>query len=538
MGPPAENPYDWVPYPSLSYGQSHPDRLATMATLLGMSPAPVERCRVLELGCAGGWNLIPMAYAMPGSEFLGIDNAAREILEGQAAIEELGLGNIALHQLDILDIGADLGRFDYIIAHGVFSWVPPNVQDKLLEVCRQHLAPNGVAYVSYNTYPGWRMLAVVRDMMLYHTRHQSDPQARVARARALLDFLAASVPADGGAYGAFLNSYATFLQGELKGAHAMGDSFLLHDELEEVNEPLYFHQFVARAIDHGLQYLGEADLRTMVDTNFPPEVSAGLREMATSIVDLEQYMDFLRNQTFRRTLLCHQGVALSRTLTAERLRPLYVASCALPVAPEPDVHAVAVAQFRAPDGAILSTDHPLTKAAMLHLAQIWPRAIRLDALLPAARSRLGMAAGGPQEDARAAIEAEVLATNLLKAHTYSGNLVELHTFEPSFVTEIAGCPVASPVARLQAQGGDRVTNLRHERIELGEMNSFLLLRLDGSRDRAALVNALEEGPVAEGLLVIQQEGQPVQDAEKRRELLAVSVEQRLAWLARAGLLIA
>ena len=71
--------YDDLPYPSLSYAQTHPDRLASMATLLGLEPAPVERCRVLDVGCAVGGNIIPMAYALPNSEFVGIDYSGRQI---------------------------------------------------------------------------------------------------------------------------------------------------------------------------------------------------------------------------------------------------------------------------------------------------------------------------------------------------------------------------------------------------------------------------------------------------------------------------
>jgi methyltransferase-like protein len=379
------------------------------------------------------------------------------------------------------------------------------------------------------------MLASVREMMLYRTRDLADPQERATKAREFLDFLAGSIPAESGPYGSFLNTYASLLRGEIKGEHPAGDSFLLHDELEDVNEPLYFHEFAERTAAHGLQYLGEAELRTMADTNFSPEVSAGLREMSGSIVELEQYMDFVRNQTLRKTLLCHEGVTLSRVLTADRLSSLCVASYAEPVTPDADINAVAVAQFRSADGAVLSTDHPLTKAAMLHLAEIWPRVIPIGDLFSAACSRLGIEQI-TRGDERLELEAQVLNTNLLKGHMYSGYLVELHAFAPQLVLEAGECPVASPVARLQAQSGPKVTNLRHERVELDELNRYLLVRLDGCHSRAALVDALEEGPVAEGLLVIHDDGQPVADAARMRELLAESVQKRIAWLARAGLL--
>jgi methyltransferase-like protein/2-polyprenyl-3-methyl-5-hydroxy-6-metoxy-1,4-benzoquinol methylase len=523
--------YDQIPYPSLSYSQSHPDRLATVARLLGMSPPPVDRCRVLELGCASGGNLIPMAYGLPESEFVGLDISARQIAEGQAAVTALDLRNIALRQMDILDADGDLGQFDYIIAHGVFSWVPRPVQDKLLEICKRNLAPKGVAYVSYNTYPGWHMLGTMRDMMLYHTRDLEDPQQRAAQARGLLGFLAESVSAKSSAYGSFLNMYAKFLQGELEGSRPTDDSFLLHDELEAVNEPIYFYQFAERAAEHGLQYLGEAEFCTMSDSNFPHEVSKALRQMAKSVVDYEQYLDFLRNRTLRQTLLCHDDVTLERRLSLARLRSLYVASSARAVSPDPDLHSVNVEKFRAADGAILSTDHPVTKVAMLYLAEIWPRAVSFESLLSTARSRLGLEGTAEQDDAQA------LATNLLTAYSYSKKLIELHVHAPHMALEVSERPVASPLARFQAQSNGQVTNLRHERVRVDEFDRYLLSRLDVNHDRSALVKSLMAGPVTEGFLIVQQDDEPIEDSAEIEKVLATELEKRLRWLARAALLI-
>ena len=95
-----QTPYDRVPYPGLPFAQTHPDRLATLAILFGLAPAPVTGCRVLELGCGDGGNLIPMAFEQPGSEFLGIDLARSGIEQGRRAIESLGLPNIRLEQAD------------------------------------------------------------------------------------------------------------------------------------------------------------------------------------------------------------------------------------------------------------------------------------------------------------------------------------------------------------------------------------------------------------------------------------------------------
>jgi SAM-dependent methyltransferase len=182
--------YDEVPYDSYPFPQTHPDRLATIATLLGLQPAPVEHCRALELGCAAGGNLIPMALTLPDSTFLGIDLSARQIDDGRQTVAALGLTNIELRQLSILDVDASFGRFDYLICHGVFSWVPAAVQEKILAICAAHLAPHGVAYISYNTYPGWHLRGMIRDMMLYHAQQFREPAVRVRQARNLLDFLA------------------------------------------------------------------------------------------------------------------------------------------------------------------------------------------------------------------------------------------------------------------------------------------------------------------------------------------------------------
>src|SRR5262245_44196078 len=160
--------YEEVPYESKPISSSHPDSLATMAMLYGLQPPPLPSCRILELGCAGGGNLIPMALTLPNAQFVGIDLSPRQIADGQATITALGLGNIDLRALSILDVGPDLGTFDYIISHGVYSWVPAAVQEKILAICRDHLAPGGIAYISYNVYPGWHLRGMVRGMMLYH----------------------------------------------------------------------------------------------------------------------------------------------------------------------------------------------------------------------------------------------------------------------------------------------------------------------------------------------------------------------------------
>jgi SAM-dependent methyltransferase len=381
MSESAPTSYDQVPYESYPFAQTHPDRLATVATLLGLKPAPVHRCRVLELGCASGGNLLPMAQTLPDSTFVGIDMSARQLADGQKILDELGLNNVALRHLSILDVRPELGRFDYIICHGVYSWVPANVQDKILEICAHNLAPNGVGYVSYNTYPGWHMRGMIRDIMCYHAKHFTEPRVRVKQARNLLDFLVKSVAREN-------SPYSLLLKSELELIRNKADSYLYHEHLEDCNEPVYFYQFAERAEAKGLRYLGDVDLRVMTPGNFPREVESVLQMLSPDLLHLEQYMDFLRNRMFRQSLLCHQHITPIYALRPEQLTALYVASPAKPVNAKPDIHSEVAEEFRGADGVSLSAREPLVKAAMLYLSDLWPQVVPFETVRTTARARL------------------------------------------------------------------------------------------------------------------------------------------------------
>jgi len=518
--------YDELPYVSQAFAQTHPDRLAVLAKLFGIVPPPLEHCRVLELGCASGGNLIPMAEQMPEASFLGVDLSARQVGDGQAMIQELGLSNVELKQMDIADIGPAMGQFDYIIAHGVYSWVPEEVQGKILTVCNENLAPNGVAYVSYNTNPGWRMRGMIRDMMLYHAAPFGETSVKVRQARALLDFLAQNVSTDN-------NPYGILLKQELEALRDQDDSYLAHDHLEQVNEPIYFHQFAERAAQHGLQYLGEAEFHTMLASNFSPKVSQTLRMISSDIIRMEQYMDFLRNRIFRQSLLVHREAPLNRNLDWRSVQGFYVASQAQSTTSTPsDLHSPAVEQFRVPSGATLSTTNPIVKAAMTILAERWPQAILFSDLCTAARSRLGNQPSAPPV---AAADAQALGTDLLQC--YAGGVVELRLRAPRFVMAASNMPIASPVARFLAEKGLRVTNLRHERVNLDHFNRQVLRQLNGQRDRAALLEVLTQ-LVGQGELAIQREGQPVHETAAVREILTQALNENLPKIARAALLVA
>ena len=471
--------YDEILYPTGAFDQTHPSRLATLAALFGMSPAPVERCRVLELGCGAGGNLLPMAEALPGSTFTGIDFAARAIAQGQAWQARIGLDNLTLSCADVLDFEPEPGGYDYIIAHGLYSWVPPAVQDKILAVLRRGLAPDGVGYVSYNALPGGYLRRAVRDIMRFHTRGIDEPERRLAQARAVAAFVAGGSPEAAG-------SYKQVMEAQRDRIGLLANDYLFHDDLGEHNEALYFHELVARASRHELQYLAEAEFADMQTQAYPPEVRRTLSG-AGGIVEQEQYLDFLSGRSFRRTLLVHDRVELDRKLVGARARLFHFLGNAVPASKDPDVRSDAVERFTNPSGVTMGLNGPLAKAAMVILWEHRPCALSFDELIAAVRERLGAERGYAGETGE-----QELGELLLAA--YGGDMVALHRYQPRVVKVPGERPVARRLARAQAAEGPEVTDLWHGNVKVRDARlRQLLTLLDGTRDRAALRETAGEG---------------------------------------------
>jgi SAM-dependent methyltransferase len=454
------NSYDELPYPSQAFVQTHPDRLATLARIFGLQPPPIEQCRVLEIGCASGGNLIPMAYGLPGSRFVGIDLSELQVAEGRARIEALGLGNVRIEAMSVLDLDERWGQFDYIVCHGVYSWVEPAVQDWILRIAGRQLRPNGIAYVSFNTYPGWHLRESVRHMMRYHAMPFDTPAERIEQARALLDFLAGAVPHEGNAYGQVLAR-------ELDLLARCSDSYLYHEHLEPTNAPLYFHQFAERAAAHGLQYLAEADFAAMLTGRFPPEVAATLEGISADIIHLEQYMDFVRNRQFRQTLLCREGLKVRRALSPAVMRGMYLASAARREGEGAlDLDDRVEVTWRAPGGALATASHAVSKAALELLAQRWPLGWPLEELLAEACR----VAGRPDDVA-------LPMQDLFQC--FLSGVVELRSWQPPCVSKVSERPRASACAVLEAASSDVVTSLRHAAVRIDATQRALLPRMDG-----------------------------------------------------------
>lgn len=479
--------YDEVPYADLAHDDTHPDRLATVARLHGMHPAPIGSCRVLELGCAQGGNLIPMAIDLPGARFVGIDLSARQIAEGRRSLEELQVTNVELRAASILEVDESWGTFDYIVCHGVYSWVPDPVREKILTICAENLAAEGVAYISYNVYPGWHARGMMRAMMNYHACQFDRPTTQVQQARAILDFLVKSVRYPE-------SPFARQLADEVAGLEEDADWYLYHEYLESENRPFYFHEFAGSVAATGLQYLGSAYFRSW-DANLPPQTDAYLRQLAPDRIRREQYLDFLCNTPFRRSLLCHRQVTVHEP-TVDALEGLLVRATARPVSIDPDLGPDVDEEFQAVSGDRLTTDSPLVKTTLAVLHEARPRALGLDELRARVRSRL-LELGIPCDVDRDPLREVVLQAAL-------SNLVALHVHEPQLAVRAGGRPLANPWARHQARSGTEVTNQRHARVNLSEPERLVLRLLDGRHDRDALCSALAADGVTDPSALLDQ----------------------------------
>ena len=313
--------YDEVLYPSFPIYYTHPNRLSTIATLMGMKPAPVDQCRVLEIGCFDGINLASMAVSLPHSEFVGVDLASTAIARGCAMAKDLGLENLILRHADVMEMAVDYGVFDYIIVHGVYAWVPPAVARRIMAICKGSLAPQGVAYVSYNTLPGCHVRLMIREMMQFHNRDFHDPQQQMQQGLNLLKVLSSSLQNEN-------EFYPQFLKGEFERLSQRSLEALYHDELSEVFSPIYFHQFMEQAQEQNLQFLGEADFFDMMPRGLTPKAVEILDRIGGDIVLREQYLDFMRGRLFRKTLLCHPDIAVNHNVKADSVRSFAVSTFA------------------------------------------------------------------------------------------------------------------------------------------------------------------------------------------------------------------
>ncbi len=519
--------YDSVPYDSHPFPQTAAEHLESLAFLFGLDAKPPAQARVLELGCAAGGNLLPFAARHPDASALGIDLSPVQVAQGVAAVGHTGLGNIELRAFDIADVDASFGLFDYIVCHGVYSWVPPAVQDAILRVCSENLAPDGVAYVSYNVYPGWKAREIVRDAMILRGGPRDEPGEKLSYARGMLEFLEQSARPD--------SVLKKTLEETMPIVRGGSSSYLLHEFLEPCNAPCYFKEFVERAAHHGLTYLADAEPSTMFVQNYGEKVREPLlRECGGSQVMIEQYLDFLVNRTFRQTLLVKKERVgdIRYRLDPARLRQLGYAAVFLP----DDGSAIALDGPEQPCTAIrnlkVTLRLPVHKAVAQILDQHYPAAVLPEVLITEVSARTG--------EPRSAVEPFVMA--MLEELLILG-AVRLRRSPAEAAAQVSERPRALEAVRrapgLALHMGPNATacNQWHEQVALSPLERCLLPLLDGAHDHEALATHLASEARAERLRFIK-DNQPVTEEAALRDFTRQQVVLALKDLRRKGLLAA
>ena len=500
--------YDDLPYESLPLPDTHPDYLRAIAQLYGVAAAPMAACRVLELGCAGGGNLLPLAWYFPGSQCTGVELAQGHVNEANGLILELRLNNVRVLHRSITDSMDDLGEFDYILAHGVYSWVPRPVQDRLLEICGQHLAPNGIAYISYNTLPGWHVRGLLRDALLAYCAPNGPASQRLAQAHALFDLMEPALRAQ-------TSLDAQLALQEIDYLRSAAPSYVYHEYLEEINEPLHFSTFMQRAADAGLAYLADAELWTMFPDTLGTDAAAAFAAVPDRLQQ-EQMMDLARLRKFRRSLLVRKDISVRSTPDLAALETLaYFADLSSPE--EIDLGNNSAQNFSGPSGNIYSVSQPLTKAALMWLTMHYPQAIAWKELQQRAAELVTEHGGSLADDAMDAYHTELFS---LIAYQAVRPTLEMH----AAIDTLAERPCAHSLARAQAARGRIVASLRHTAVELDALSTTLLNYLDGTRSLPELASLMAGA--------LQQQGQVPTDAAAIESACA----QMLWTFARQGLL--
>lgn len=487
--------YDTIPYVSHAFWQTKPAHLAVMGEIFGMKPVNPAKARVLEIGGASGWNLIPLAQLYPNAEFVNMDLGKVQIDDGAAHVKNLGLKNIEMRHASVTDIDESWGKFDYIICHGVFSWIPEDAQDAVLRVCKENMSKNGLAYISYNTLPGWNMVRSVREMMMFHASRFEKPEEKAYQSRVLLQFILDNTAQKN-------NPYRDAIENELNILKNQPDSYLLHEHLEDNNKQFYFHEFMTMAHNKGLQYLGDSYIASMFAGNLPPQAAEKL-SATNNLIMSEQYMDYLRNRRFRTSILCHGDQKLNRQISMDILLD-YDLSTNLKPSFDPDTIDWKTTKTFSFGESVTANDR--ITAMWLTLLSRATTPISGKELAKQAMEKLEMT------------DAQIVENSLKKTgiRLVLNGMIQLHNHGPKRADKVTAKPVVWEIARYQAPNTNRVTNLAHDNIPIDPVSQMLIPLFDGTNDKKAIVAKMIE-LVKQDKLSVKDENQKLLTDDKKIE---------------------
>ena len=505
--------YDRVPYPSLTFPKTSPERLATQAAVNGLKAADPRNCRYLELGCGDGTNLLAHAYLYPESQFVGIDLSQTHIDSANAALADLGIKNTVFRQMNVMDLKpGELNHFDYIVAHGLFSWVPEVVRQRVLDIYAEYLDSNGVGYLSYNTYPGCHVRTMFNEIMHFHVRKIDEPLEKIDSAVSMIKFIGDVTDAD--------STYQMMVREELEGMIDRTREGIYHDEFSEFNQPFYFYQFADMLAGRGMQYVSEAEEGVSNTGALSPEALGVLDSVAPDLIEREQYLDFIRCRRFRSTLFCRKDIELDRNYLREHTDEFYFAGRLRYEEASSTIGSGEAETFFGPTSEKIKCNHPLTKAAIRYLSDRWTWSVRFDELIRGSVEKYGL----PVESRT---ESDVARTRDFMIELFRVGMFRMRITPSEGVAKGGSKPRVSSFARWQVNSGSptvmTLTGLSLEPDD--EIARLLIILADGTRERDELVRG-----------VIEKLEAPKGDQNEFRAMVRDRVDLNLEILGANGLL--
>jgi SAM-dependent methyltransferase len=361
----SSNPYDELPYRSRPIEWSAPEHLALCSFLHGGPRPALERYRALELGCGDGANLLPLAYYRRHASFVGVDASAGAIAVAEAHRRELGLDNVCFLHADFASAaGAIAGPFDYILAHGVVSWVSPEVRDRLFDLCAAHLAPGGLLYLNYNCKPGWNVRGMVRDFLRAQTGRAGGLRERAELARQVASTVASSMAG-------LDHPYSQLLAREFRFVSDSEVSYVAHEFLAPDNHAFWRSEWLELLGRRGFAYVADADFNRQ-SGRIAPDLAARIAACGLDGQPIEDTIDLLSYRQLHSPIVT-QVAAARRAFAAEDLANLFAASPLRPL----EGDGQSPRRFKHPSGyEVEAREEPICQA-LEALELTWPRGLAL-----------------------------------------------------------------------------------------------------------------------------------------------------------------
>jgi SAM-dependent methyltransferase len=363
----AYNPYDELPYKSCPIDWTSPERLALVSLLHGGPRPPLDSYRVLELGCGAGQNLLPLAYYRSNAAFVGVDGAESQIKMAESRRSRLEVSNLEFIHADFRNVAHRLsGQFDYILAHGVFSWVTHEIRESLLKIFAAFLRPGGLLYVNYNARPGWNVRGLVREFLLAQTAGEMSLRSRAFLAKKVASRVVAAMTGVEHPYSQLLaNEFGFVGEGDV--------TWIGHEFLAPENHPYWRSDFLSLMRLYGFEYVADSDFNYIsgrmpeyfLERLFSEGISCGLFEDTVDLFCYRQvHSPILTSAPLRRV-----------TPSVTEFGKLFVASCLEPFASTENSKNP---MFQHPSGFKVETKEEGIRIVLNQLVQIWPRGLPVE----------------------------------------------------------------------------------------------------------------------------------------------------------------